>query len=434
MLALGVALPSVFADISAFSDVSSGNRNAEAVQYVKAKGFVNGYADGTFKPMATINRAEFAKIVAEAVYSDEDIKNCVAQNVQADWSYVFLKDVPKDAWYAPYVCVARVKGLVGGYADGTYHPSQNISLVEAAKILTNAFHYQTTPDSQTWYKPFVEKLGEERAIPATILDFDKQITRGDMAEMIWRIDDKIKTKEAVTYNDLTLNRHDQTVPDFVDYTGNINVKEGNVIIGEHVTINGDILIAKGNITIGSYATINGFVRVVDGNVTMADHIEITGDFITERGAINLGSFNTFAAVETLTGDFHLGSYNTFNNIVQIGNKNVDYGDHVPVGNLTSGDHNSFADYVKTPKGDVVIGDFVTVAKDVVAEDGNIRAGDYFTGSGAFTAPYGSVTLGDHGSVALPITAGQGVTLGEFCTVKKTSQTEIKKMGAYTTIQ
>ena len=120
---------------SVFSDVNGGNANSEAIGYLQENNIVQGYEDNTFRPENTINRAEFLKIVMEAKYAEEDFETCMTENMKNEWIYLFMTDVPKDGWYAKYVCLGKTEGVIQGYPDGTFRPAEEISLVEAAKII-----------------------------------------------------------------------------------------------------------------------------------------------------------------------------------------------------------------------------------------------------------------------------------------------------------
>jgi hypothetical protein len=60
--------------------------------------------------------------------------------VQVGSQTMAFRDVPRDAWFAPYVRVAAEQGIVGGYQDaqgnllGEYKPENPVSLEEVAKI------------------------------------------------------------------------------------------------------------------------------------------------------------------------------------------------------------------------------------------------------------------------------------------------------------
>jgi predicted DNA-binding antitoxin AbrB/MazE fold protein len=173
---------------SAFPDVADRHTNFDAVKFVESEGIVNGYPDGTFKPLRNINRAEFTKIIIEAVHPGESLgSNC-------------FPDV-KEEWFAQYVCFAKQKGIINGYPDGTFKPGQSIAFSEAAKIIVSTFGYPTQVDG-IWYKPYVEALSEKSAIPTSIAAFGKNIGRGEMAEMIYRLKASVDTKSSHTYRSL----------------------------------------------------------------------------------------------------------------------------------------------------------------------------------------------------------------------------------------
>lgn len=158
-----------------FSDVSSSHPNYEAIKYVKEKGIVGGYADDTFKPSFSINRAEFIKIIITAVYDQSIIDSCTQSS---------FSDIPSTSWYVKHACVAKTNDIVSGYSDGRFNPSKTINFAEAAKIIVNAFGYSVSSDS-VWYRPYINELRLINAIPVTIQKADQDITRGEMAEMIW---------------------------------------------------------------------------------------------------------------------------------------------------------------------------------------------------------------------------------------------------------
>jgi len=182
-------------DESSFSDVTFSHSNNDAIDYVKSQNIVSGYNDGTFKPDKTINRAEFTKIIIGSKFSTEQIESCIPQQSFSDVD-PFL--VP---WIYQYSCIARNHKIINGYSDGTFKPNKEISFIEASKIIANTFGYEVT-EHETWYKPFVEKLSEKKAIPTSITQLQKNITRGEMAEMVYRLKAGVLDKETLSYEDL----------------------------------------------------------------------------------------------------------------------------------------------------------------------------------------------------------------------------------------
>lgn len=221
LLSMFVSMPAFAAD---FSDVSPTHVHQEAIAYVRAEGIVKGYEDGTFKPGRAINRAEFTKIIVAAQFSDAEIEAC------ADSSF---SDVPKGEWFTSYICLAKKKEIIQGYSDDTFRPVQTISFAEAAKIIIKAFGFSVAEDS-VWYRPFVQRLEEEKAIPDSIHQFTQAINRGEMAEMIWRLKAKVKNKPTKTYLDLSGEKKPDKKPSENEVSIEVKAEiqfEGKVLAG-----------------------------------------------------------------------------------------------------------------------------------------------------------------------------------------------------------
>lgn len=176
------------AEMNEFSDIDDTNENKEAIYYLKSAGVVNGYPDGSYKPYQAINRAEFLKILMEVYGYD-----------LTEGKGLCFKDVIDD-WYAPYVCAAKDMGLVQGYGDGYFRPEQPINFVEASKIVVTALSLEIDETNDAvWYEKYVKSLEMVAAIPATVESFDQHISRGEMAEMVWRVETKNMNKESNSY-------------------------------------------------------------------------------------------------------------------------------------------------------------------------------------------------------------------------------------------
>lgn len=94
-------------------------------QYIVDLAFVNGYEDNTVRPDALVSRAEFVKMLVEAVggYDPE---------IDYGDSY---RDVGKNKWYANYIAYGKRIKIIDGYNDGTFHPEETITRAEGAKLI-----------------------------------------------------------------------------------------------------------------------------------------------------------------------------------------------------------------------------------------------------------------------------------------------------------
>ncbi len=181
-----------------FTDVPSGNAYSEAIASLREQGVVKGYDDGSFRPNATINRAEFLKIILEARMRQQILAEGSATEVAHYPGADCFSDVKRD-WFAGYVCQAKDEGIVNGYPDGSFKPAQNINFVEAAKILSLAYKQPIENFSPDWYEPYARALESAEAIPTSIPSLEHALTRGEMAEMMWRLSNNVTTKESKAY-------------------------------------------------------------------------------------------------------------------------------------------------------------------------------------------------------------------------------------------
>lgn len=176
------------AQFEVFEDVPNNYDYVDAVEYLVDEGAVQGYGDGTYRPANTINRAEFTKIVLESAGETPEGANC-------------FPDVT-DQWFAPYVCKAKDLGLVQGYPDGNFKPERPINFIESGKIVTEGLALPKSDEYQDgWFHKYVKAVEEKDAIPPSVGTFDQYLNRGEMAEMIYRVQTG-ETDESPTYDEL----------------------------------------------------------------------------------------------------------------------------------------------------------------------------------------------------------------------------------------
>lgn len=168
----------------AYTD-TEGYEFLEAAEYLTEQGVVGGYADGTLKPDNAINRAEFLKIVVEATAGTPEGEQC-------------FTDV-NSQWFASYICFAKEAGIVSGYPDGSYVPAKTIQLIEALKILAEAFDLELdAAEGDQWYSAYLETLAGDGVVPYTLEFYSEPITRGEAFEMLWRIMEEKREEEATS--------------------------------------------------------------------------------------------------------------------------------------------------------------------------------------------------------------------------------------------
>jgi hypothetical protein len=213
-----------------FPDVQDNYVYKDAIEYMKTNDIVSGFSDGEFKPDRTITRAEFTKILINqqfpnimmgSNYSELVNIDCIGglgtvtkphyygefSDVEtyspAEKGYVHgvYIDIPaKGNKFAPYICVAKKKGIIDGYFDGTFRPDQAITIAEASKIISNTYGLTNNPvtSGQGKFKVFLDALIAKNALPYPISGY--YLTRAEMAEIIFRIETNATNKTSPSYS------------------------------------------------------------------------------------------------------------------------------------------------------------------------------------------------------------------------------------------
>ena len=86
-----------------------------------------GYPNGTFRPNASVSRAEFASFMVRGMNMEDKIGNSKDYN---------FKDVPKNHWAYDIINTARANNLMTGYPDDTFRPDNSVSKIEAMTMLS----------------------------------------------------------------------------------------------------------------------------------------------------------------------------------------------------------------------------------------------------------------------------------------------------------
>lgn len=109
-----------------FIDISNHWGSSSIAKAVKL-GIITGYEDNTFRPNASITRAEFAGIIARAFALTLDPASANFNDTGSNWAI-------------DYIGALAEKGVVTGYADGSFKPSQAISRAEMVVIIARVLN------------------------------------------------------------------------------------------------------------------------------------------------------------------------------------------------------------------------------------------------------------------------------------------------------
>ena len=134
LTAAGVALPDGRKSLAnkLYSDVAADSKYLEAIETVTELGLMNGVGDGRFGPDDTLNRAMVVTVLSRIA------------PVEAQASAGFT-DVAVGAWYEQAVNWGAAAGIVTGYDDGTFRPTDPVTREQLAALL---YRYFGSPEAE----------------------------------------------------------------------------------------------------------------------------------------------------------------------------------------------------------------------------------------------------------------------------------------------
>ncbi|MCM3390204.1 S-layer homology domain-containing protein (plasmid) [Ureibacillus chungkukjangi] len=172
-LALAVATPAIFIPMDAqtveaatkyakqFKDVPSTYVYYDIIHQMAAKGIINGYPDGNFKPADKISRQHAALLI---------------NNVTTLTPKVALKaynDIPKTYHYYEDIMILQRTGLIKADSKGNFNPNQSLTRGEMALLIANGFNL--TAKGQHPFSDISKTTDVGKAVSAL---YEAGITRG----------------------------------------------------------------------------------------------------------------------------------------------------------------------------------------------------------------------------------------------------------------
>ena len=108
------------------------------IEQLSQRQLINGYPNGTFRPDASVTRAEFAVFMLNAF-----------PNAPRSRSAPTFRDVPPSYWAYRAIRNAAERQFFSGYPDGTFKPTQPIPRVQAIAVVAGALKHvaPSNPDS-----------------------------------------------------------------------------------------------------------------------------------------------------------------------------------------------------------------------------------------------------------------------------------------------
>jgi cysteine-rich repeat protein len=169
-----------------FTDVDVNHPHYRAAASLYLQEVINGDTNGLIHIDDPVSRAEAVKIILRSA------ERKIPRNYEA-----YFPDTSKNSWYQPFVNYAYHADILKGYQDGNFYPANKLTQKQAILIIGRTFATElsvTKPD----FKYYLAQLKARNLLPATISassDFNQQITRGQVFEIIYRITKMIDSGE-----------------------------------------------------------------------------------------------------------------------------------------------------------------------------------------------------------------------------------------------
>ncbi|MCG6170948.1 S-layer homology domain-containing protein [Anoxybacillus sp. LAT_35] len=173
------------ASAASFTDVA-GSVHADDIATLVAKGYIKGYADGTFKPDQSLTRGE-AAIIFSRILKDMGVTEKGAG----------FPDVPAEkAELAEAVAIVQAAGIMTGDEKGNFNPNANITREQMAKVLVEAFDLMKPADfvsnvtdldkAASWAREYIQVLDATDVTLNTEFMPKQNVTRGQFASFVVR--------------------------------------------------------------------------------------------------------------------------------------------------------------------------------------------------------------------------------------------------------
>ncbi len=170
-----LAVPVGAAGTAPFSDVTDSEMAAD-VECLRLLGVLDGYADGSFRPNATLTRAQFCKMAVYAMNASAELGKYRAVTV--------FPDVKPGHWASSYINLAsKGKGIILGFADGQFHPEATVTAGQAVTILMRLLDYKDEDVGAVWPDGYLAQAAVIGLTNGLSLSGGSALNRGQAARL-----------------------------------------------------------------------------------------------------------------------------------------------------------------------------------------------------------------------------------------------------------
>ena len=203
-----------------FSDVA-GHWAEGFIQALVNRGLISGFPDGSFKPNASMTRAEYAALISKTF--DLPRKRVGAGT---------FADVAGNFWGAAAIREAAEMGFISGFPDGTFRPQQNLTRVQAIASVVSGLGltggninglsvYRDRAQIPSYATNAVATATQKNLIvnypQVQVLEPLRDITRGEVASLIYQA--LVAIGQATAIASPYIISADFSTPSFADIQG-----------------------------------------------------------------------------------------------------------------------------------------------------------------------------------------------------------------------
>ena len=172
------------------------------------RGKISGYEDDTFRPNASITRAEFIHLLSSIIILENSAP-------------VHFNDVMENDWFYQDVIKAAGNHIIAGFEDNTFHPNEIITRAQAALIIKNVLQLPDTVASvpitddaeiPDWAKAAIYTMlhtGYLSGYEDGSFAPNKSMTRAEAVSMLSRIEINQNTNESLLSTNQNTNEVSQ---------------------------------------------------------------------------------------------------------------------------------------------------------------------------------------------------------------------------------
>lgn len=160
---------------TSFPDVPRDSEYAKAIEYVSRKKIMVGDDQGKFNPDNIVNRAEMATIVCRVLNQTENLSK----------SNVF-NDVPMEHWANAFISRASTLGIVNGYGDGRFGPSDPVTCEQSVTMIIRSIGESDKADSYGGYpNGYLLVAKEKNLLEGIQVEQEQGMSRGSVAILLY---------------------------------------------------------------------------------------------------------------------------------------------------------------------------------------------------------------------------------------------------------